>query len=374
MQDITKQRAEEERLRLMESVILNTNDAVLITEAEPFSEPGPKILFANKAFSKMTGYSQEELIGKTPRILQNEHTDRKELDKLRKALEKWEPSDVTLLNTKKNGENYWVNLHITPLANDKGWFTHWISIERDVTKEKKDALEKEKLLQELVTNNLELKQFTYITSHNLRAPLTNLVSICDIIQPGIGTDAITVQLIDAFKTSTHHLNETLNDLIEVLIIKDKRNIHKDQLSFEEIFKKTTESLSISLEEQRVIINADFAAAPSVIFANEYLESVFLNLLTNSVKYRHPDRDPIITIKTSREPNGDTKLTFADNGIGINMAFAKDKIFGLYKRFHNNADSKGIGLYLIHSQITALGGNIEVESEVNIGTTFTITFK
>jgi len=502
MQDITKQRVEEERLRLMESVILNTNDAVLITEAEPISEPGPKILFANNAFSIMTGYSQEELIGKSPRILQNEDTDRKELDKLRKALEKWEPSDVTLLNSKKNGENYWVNLHITPVANDKGWFTHWISIERDVTKEKKEeerlrlmesvilntndsvivteansiseldhaivfvndafcnvtgyskeevmgkdprilqceetdrneldkfrekmgkwekaemtiinqkkngdkfwanvvatplanekgwfthwigvqrdvtkeieaAIEKEKLLKELVENNLELKQFTYITSHNLRAPLTNLVSICDIIKPEIGTDALTVQLIDAFKTSTHHLNETLNDLIEVLIIKDNRNIHKDQLSFEAIFKKTTESLSLILLEKKVIINTDFSAAPFVNFTNAYLESVFLNLLTNAVKYCHPDRDPIITIKTSKEPNGDTLLTFTDNGIGINMAFAKDKIFGLYKRFHNNTDSKGIGLYLIHSQITALGGKIEVESEVNLGTTFTLTFK
>lgn len=374
MQDISKQRMEEERLRLMESVILNTNDAVLITEAEPISVPGPKILFVNKAFTKMTGYSQEELFGKTPRIFQNEETDRKELDKFRDALEKWEPSDVTLLNSKKNGEKYWVNIRTTPIADEKGWFTHWISIEKDVTKEKEAEKEKEKLLKELVENNLELKQFSYITSHNLRAPLTNLVSICNMIKPGIGTDALTLQLIDIFKVSTYHLNETLNDLIEVLIIKEKKNIKKEQLTFEEILEKITQSLSLSLLEKRVIINADFSAAPVIIFANEYLESIFLNLITNAVKYRHPDRDPIITIKTWKELNGDTKLTFSDNGIGINMAYAKDQIFGLYKRFHDNADSKGIGLYLIHSQITTLGGKIEVESEVNIGTTFTITFK
>ena len=248
-----------------------------------------------------------------------------------------------------------------------------IGVSWDVTKDKEMELEKETLLKELVANNLELKQFSYITSHNLRAPLTNLVSICDIIQPAIGTDDITLQLIDAFKTSTYHLNETLNDLIEVLIIKENRNITKEQLTFEEIFKKTKESISISLLENKVTINEDFSEAPSVIFANEYLQSVFLNLLTNAVKYRHPDRALIITIKTSKENNGTTKLTFSDNGIGINMAHAKDKIFGLYKRFHNNANSKGIGLYLIHSQITTLGGKIEVESEVNIGTTFTIIF-
>ncbi len=374
MQDITKQRAEEERLRLMELVILNTNDSILITEAEPYDLPGPRILFVNKAFTEMTGYSAEEVIGKTPRILQNEDTDRKELDRLYNSLKNWEPCEVTVSNSKKNGEKFWLNMRITPIANKKGWYTHWIAVERDVTKQKEAEEEKEKLLKELVENNLELKQFSYITSHNLRAPLTNLIAICDIIKPEIGTDALTIKLIDAFKTATHNLNETLNDLIEILIIKENRNIHKGLLTFEEVFKKITDSLSLKLLEKKVTINADFSAAPSVIFANAYLESVFLNLLTNAVKYSHTDRDPIITIKTRKEPNGDTQLTFSDNGIGINMALAKDKIFGLYKRFHNNADSKGIGLYLVHSQITALGGKIEVESTVNIGTTFTLTFK
>ncbi len=260
------------------------------------------------------------------------------------------------------------------IKDENGKIVRMIGAMQDITKQKEAAEEKETLLKELVENNLELKQFSYITSHNLRAPLTNLVSICNMIKPAKGTDALTLKLIDGFKTSTYRLNETLNDLIEVMIIKENRNIRRDQLTFEEIYKKTKESLSISLIENEAIINADFSEAPAVIFANEYLESIFLNLFTNSVKYRHPNRAPIITIKTSKEPNGDTKLTFSDNGIGINMEFAKDKIFGLYKRFHNNANSKGIGLYLIHSQITTLGGTIAVESEVNIGTTFTITFK
>jgi PAS domain S-box-containing protein len=346
--DVTAEKENIQHLKLLESVIVNTKDSILITEAEPFDLPGPRIIFVNPAFEKMTGYTSEEVIGLTPRLLQNEDTDKKELRKLRMAMNNWEPCEITVSNTRKNGEKFWNNFSMIPVANEKGWFTHWVVVE----------------LKELVANNLELKQFTYITSHNLRAPLTNLVSICDIIQPENGIDEFTMQLIEGFKTSTYHLNETLNDLIEVLIIKENRSIHKDLLTFEEIFNKITESLSMSLLEKKVIINADFSAAPSVIFANEYLESVFLNLITNAIKYHHPDRDPIITIKTSRETNGDTKLTFADNGIGINMAFAKDKIFGLYKRFHTNEDSKGIGLYLIHSQITALGGNIEVESEEN----------
>jgi PAS domain S-box-containing protein len=372
--DVTKEKKEEERLRLMESVIVNTNDSVIVTETNSINERDHAIVFVNDAFCKGTGYSKEEIIGKDPRILQCEETDRKEIDKFKEKMGKWENAEMTILNKKKNGDKFWANIVVTPLADENGWFTHWIGVQRDVTKEIEAAIEKENLLKELVENNLELKQFSYITSHNLRAPLTNLVAICDIIKPEIGTDALTIKLIDAFKTSTRNLNETLNDLIYILIIKENRNIHKGLLTFEEVFKKITESLSLKLLEKKVTINADFSAAPSVIFTIAYLESVFLNLLTNAVKYSHPDRDPIINIKTSKEPNGDTQLTFSDNGIGINMALAKDKIFGLYKRFHNNADSKGIGLYLVHSQITALGGKIEVESTVNIGTTFTLTFK
>lgn len=374
MHDITKQRAEEERLRLMESVLLNTNDSVLITEGEPFNEPGPRILFANKAFTKMTGYSQEELIGKTPRILQNEYTDRKELDKHRKALENWESSDVTLLNTKKNGEKYWVNMRITPLANDKGSFTHFISIQRDVTDEKEAAIEKERMIKELLENNLDLKQFSYITTHNLRAPLTNLILICKLISRHQIEDPSTLKLIEGFKTSTYQLNETLDDLINGLIVKENTDLKVEKLFVEEILDKVKKSISEILSDSKAIIETDFSDAPTVHFTKVYLESIFLNLITNSINYRHPERNPIVKIKTIKDASGETKLTFSDNGIGMDMSRVKHKIFGFYQRFHKNADSKGIGLFLLRSQINALGGQIEVDSEVNVGTTFTIIFK
>ncbi len=374
IKDITQQKEEEERLKLMEAVILNANDSVLITEAEPLDGTGPKILFVNPAFERMTGYSKEEVIGKTPRILQNEETDRKELNRLSKALRNWESCEITVLNSRKNGDKFWVNFQVIPIADKKGWFTHWIALERDVTRQIESTQEKEKLVKELIESNLELKQFSYITSHNLRAPLTNLVAVCDLIKTDKIADARTVKLIDSFKITTHRLNETLNDLIEILIIKENRNLQTSQIAFKDVLKKINDSLSVSLLDNKVIVNADFSEASSITFTNAYLESIFINLFTNAIKYRHTERVPVITIKTFKESNGDTKLIFNDNGSGINMKHARDKIFGLYKKFHSNADSKGIGLYLIHSQITALGGTIEVESEVNIGTTFKLTFK
>ena len=135
--DITEIVNEKERLKLFENVIINTNDAVLITEAEPLDEPGPKIVYVNEAFTKMTGYEAYEVIGKTPRILQGPNSDKAALAELGKALKNWQSYNITTINYKKNGEEFWINFSCTPVANEKGWYTHWIAIERDVTEEKK---------------------------------------------------------------------------------------------------------------------------------------------------------------------------------------------------------------------------------------------
>ena len=151
MQDVTKQKQEEQRLKLLESVIINATDAVLITEAEPFDYPGHKIIFVNEAFTTMTGYTAEEVMGKTPRLLQGPKSDKKELKKLGATLRRWESCEVTLLNYKKNGEAFWINIAISPVANEKGRFTHWIAIERDVTKQKLEE-ERLKILEAVITN------------------------------------------------------------------------------------------------------------------------------------------------------------------------------------------------------------------------------
>ncbi|HEX7367124.1 MAG TPA: PAS domain S-box protein [Pelobium sp.] len=148
MRDITQKNREVERLKLLESVITHTNDAVLITEAEPFDLPGPRIVYVNEAFTRMTGYSAEEVVGKSPRILQGPLSDQKELRKLGDALRRWETHEITTINYKKNGEPFWINFTVTPVANKKGWYTHWIAIERDVTQQKNNEENLKKALTE----------------------------------------------------------------------------------------------------------------------------------------------------------------------------------------------------------------------------------
>lgn len=137
-QDITDQMARDEQLRLLELAVNRQNDILLITEAEPLDGPdGPRIVYVNDAFVRQTGFTREEAIGRSPRILQGPGTSRAELDRIRAALEQWQPVRAELLNYTKSGKELWLEVDIVPMANDSGWFTHWVAIERNITGRKR---------------------------------------------------------------------------------------------------------------------------------------------------------------------------------------------------------------------------------------------
>lgn len=143
--DITDLIEEQHKLKLFESVITNTKDAIVITEAKSQNNIAPKIVYINEAFTTMTGYKPEEIIGKTPEILNGPNSTQEELDKLIHSLSNWEPCELTILNYKKNREEFWVNISVTPVANELGVYTHWVAIERDVTEQVIKEQEKELL-------------------------------------------------------------------------------------------------------------------------------------------------------------------------------------------------------------------------------------
>lgn len=130
--------ARTERLRLLESVAVHARDSIVITEAEPLDQPGPRILYCNEAFTRATGYSSAEVLGKTPRILQGVNTDPAARARLREALSAWQPVEIEMINYRKDGTEFWVELSIVPVADDRGWFTHWVSVQREIT-ERKEA-------------------------------------------------------------------------------------------------------------------------------------------------------------------------------------------------------------------------------------------
>ncbi len=373
IQDITKQKEEEQRLKLLETVITQTKDAVIITESEKANRTIPKIVFVNPAFTEMTGYKSSEVIGKTPTIFMGKKSVKNDIENLSKALRGKEEFEFKTWNYKKTGEEYWVNFSMIPITNSEGEHSHWISIQRDITDEKHQEKEKEQLIRELTQNNKDLKQFSYITSHNLRAPLSNLTGLLNLMQEIPIENVELKEIIHGFKTSTNLLNETINDLVKVVIIKDNPSIQKEEVLIKDVFENVFNQLSFLISLHKPILKIELEKVTILNINKAYLESILLNLFTNAIKYRSPKRT--LRIFVSSKEIGDTIiLAFKDNGIGIDLERNKDKIFGLYQRFHNYPDSKGLGLYLVKSQVESMGGTIVVESEVDKGTTFIITFK
>jgi PAS domain S-box-containing protein len=373
MQDVTRQKEEEQRLKLLETVVTQTKDSVIITESKKSDSGIPKIVFVNPAFSNMTGYRFKEVVGKSPAIFMGRQSVANEISKLSEALRNKKEFKFETLNRKKTGEEYWVNFSMIPITNKEGDHSHWISIQRDITEEKKQEKEKEQLIRELTQNNKDLKQFSYITSHNLRAPLSNLTGLLNLIEDIPVENPELREILDGFSKSTHLLNETINDLVKVIIIKDNPSIEKEEVPIQDIFENVFSQLNFLISMHKPIIKLDLRESKIANINKAYLESILLNLMTNAIKYRATGRQLRISV-SSKISGRNTILTFKDNGIGIDLERNADRIFGLYQRFHNYPDSKGLGLYLVKSQVETMGGNITVQSEVNKGTTFTLTFK
>lgn len=265
-------------------------------------------------------------------------------------------------------------LSAVPLVEVDGSINKVLIASQNITEKKHSETEKEMLIEELTQNNSDLRQFSYITSHNLRAPLSNLLGIIKLLDTSEVKDPMTSLLLKNFEECTLQLNDTVNDLINVLIIKNNVNAKKEKLDIKKIFDRVMNSIQTTLEAGNMTVHANFDEAFEVDFNRTYLESILLNLLTNAIKYRSPKRTPEVNIYTKKGNDGIVKLYFRDNGLGIDLKRYKDRIFGLYQRFHDHADSKGLGLYIVNSQIRVMGGEIDVESEVDKGTTFIITFK
>ena len=373
IQDITKKKEEELRLKLLETVIIQTKDSIIITEADFNERKLPKIIYVNPAFSTMTGYSSKQVIGQSPDLLKGPNSDLSSIKKIIAAIKNREECQIEMISYKKNQTEFWLRFSMIPIYNEDQELSHWVSIQRDISDEKRQEKEKEQLILELTQTNKDLKQFSYITSHNLRAPLSNLTGLLTLVDDIEIKDSELKEILDGFNKSTQLLNETVNDLTKVMIIKDNPSIQKEKVLLNEVFENIFGQLQFQIDLHKPIFTIDFNKVDTLFINKPYIESILLNLLTNALKYKSDSQKLKITITTSQQADT-TILKFKDNGIGIDLKRHGAKVFGLYQRFHNYPDSKGLGLYLVKSQVEAMGGSIKIESMVNKGTTFTLTFK
>ena len=323
----------------------------------------------NPAVSKVLGYTMEELYSRP--INDFVYRDDKDItSKVRTELTRSKP----LFNFEnryetKSGEIVWLSWTSLPVENDQLIF----AIAKNITHKKRLEAERNTLLTSLTQVNKDLKQLTYSTSHDLRAPVNNLLSLFELMDISRISDPETMEFLEILQLAGEKLKQTLDNYVDLLSEKQSGQSVIEEVDLHETLAEVLESISSLIHASKATIDHDFSQGATVRFNKAYMKSVFLNLITNSIKYSRPDRSPVISLTTAMN-NGIMQLIIADNGLGFDMNKAKDDIFGLHQKFHDHADSKGIGLYLVHSHVTSLGGKIQVDSKLNEWTKFTISFK
>jgi PAS domain S-box-containing protein len=378
MQDISKQKREEQHLKLLESVITNANDSVIITEAEPFDEPGPRIVYVNEAFTKMTGYTSEEVLGKSPRLLQGPKTDPQELKRISQALRLWQPCEATVINYKKNGEEFWLNFSVTPVANEKGWFTHWISVEKDVTAAKLAEIKLIELnedlrrhAKELSISNAELEQFAYVASHDLQEPLRMVTSFMTLLEKKYGhvIDAKGKKYIAFAIDGAKRMRQIILDLLEFSRV-GRMEDKLETLNLNEMMEEIKILYRKELNDKKASIRA--LPLPVITAYKSPLRQVLQNLVSNALKYSKADIPCQVEIAVS-ESATHWQFSVTDNGIGIDREYF-NRIFVIFQRLHNKDQysGTGMGLAITKKIVETQGGKIWVESEEGKGSTFYFT--
>lgn len=239
----------------------------------------------------------------------------------------------------------------------------------DISDRKNMELERQQIINDLVQRNRDLEQFTQIVSHNVRAPLSTILGLAGLIHES-HTEEERQTVLDGITQSAENLDTVLRDLNEILHVKRDISELKVNVNLNELVNEVQAGLSKAIHDNHVIIRYDFSAVRELNTVRSYIHSIFYNLIANAIKYAKPGETAIINISAERE-NGHINLLFRDNGIGIDLDKYGDQIFGMYMRFNHSTDGKGLGLFMVKTQVAALKGSISVESAVNQGATFKV---
>lgn len=360
--------------KLMEAAIVNAKDAVIITTAN-FDEGGPEIVYVNESFTRMSGFDPEDVIGKTPKILQGPATNKKVLAELKETLLKGKSFKGELQNYTKDGITYWLDISITPVKDENGKTTHFAAIERDITSRK--AFEKELQINREAAEvaNRVKGNFLANMSHELRTPMNGIIGLSELLMDmELGDEP--KELAEAVNSSSRNLLILLNDILDLSKIEaGELTLENIAFNIRRIINQTSDLLNpIALKKG---INFDMIVEPSVseriMTDPARLQQILNNLASNSIKFTEEGYVKIF-ITEGKDSVGDPLLNLRveDSGIGIPV----EKQEAVFKKFiqadvstARKYGGTGLGLAITKELVEMMGGAIWLESEVGLGTTF-----
>lgn len=366
LEDLTeRKKAETENLRLSNIIQKSQNEIFM------FNSESLKFEFVNEGALRNLGYSLEEMLNMTPEDIIPKYSSSK-FERLVEYLIE-ENEEKIVFETKcrrKDGSLYPVEVHLQLIAEE--YKRTFVGILIDITERKKAESIIKRNNDLLAFQNTQLGDFCNIVSHNLRAPLINLNMLVDLIESSQDTQDKQA-LIDKFKPIINNVNETFNELLESLQIQQDLEVKSEEINVREFFRNVLKAFEGQIILSQAEIDGDFDEAPIIYFPPKYFSSMLHNLISNALKYKAPDRRPIISLKTMRSRDS-IILSVTDNGLGIDTEKHKDDLFKIRKVFHYHPDAKGFGLFITKTQVETMGGKIWVESEPGSGSTFFVEFR
>lgn len=372
LSDITSQMAAEEKLQKIVSENLRVfNSSVNLNVVSGFDGYFKRV---SLSWTNVTGWSEIELLSKP--YIQFVHPD--DVESSLKAMDFiFEGNNLHTFENRyrcKDGSYRWLLWSSACDLNHQVVYASAIDIterkksEEELLNSKKNI---EAIAVKLQEQNRQLDEFAHIISHNLRSPVGNIQALVNLLNENSTIDEYKI-IFDKLKNVAKNLGGTMNDLMDTLKFKTQTDVERVEIRFKELLDKVVQSLEGELIIAEASVTFDFNQAPHIHYPKVYLESIFQNLLSNSLKYRAPERKTEIHFE-SRMRGSNIELRVSDNGQGIDMEKFGNKLFGLHKTFHSHKDARGVGLFLIKTQIESMGGSITAESQPGKGTTFIIRF-
>ena len=371
IQDVTKEQQELNKQRMDKaylSSILNNNKAfILRTDLEG------NITYANTHYLETYGHDPNNFIGESSMRT----VAKVDWPKVERAVEQClanpgQEYDLSMRKVLTDGLELWTNWEFRGIRDETGKVTEIQCLGFDATKPFKLTQELGLANEALRKKNEKLEEFSYMLSHNIRSHASNMNMLSDLLMDADEERPFLSQQDQNLFEEIHTISENLLDTVglanEVLQLhKDDSELEYEQVRLPEMFKQTTDTLYADIAKLGATVEADFKIE-RLKAVKSFIQSIFLNLLSNALKYRHPERQPLIQFQSWQE-EGYVYFSVKDNGVGLDLEKYGSKLFDLSRSFHNNKDSQGIGLYIVRTQTELMDGEVWMESTVGQGSTF-----